>query len=219
MNPSVRHSTLVTSPNPAKMSPLEGAIMDACNRLHEAVASELETEVSQINAQLAGLLDRYEASGAEDHPQPKWAVPHHRALAMSAAGDLHQSILYEEVALNHAVTPAQLEISLGNLAERSMRVGRIEDAIDFFFQARDVSPGSVPILLTGAQALYMGGFKNDADGIFKAILGMNQQFNLGTELTAYLDYETRLQVMRRDLPSLEQVLRRWETIKNEPKNK
>ncbi len=213
MNRPVRHTTLITSPNPAKMSPLEGAIMDACNQMHEAIAADNHAGIANTNKILSDLLDRYEASGAEDHPQPKWAVPHHRALAMSATGDLHQSILYEEVALEHAVTPAQHEISLGNLAERSMRVGRIEDAIEYFFQARDVAPKSVPILLTGAQALFMGGFKNESDGIFKALLGMTEQLNPGTELAAYLDYETRLQVMRRELPSLESMLKKWEAMK------
>lgn len=213
MNPAVRHTTLITSPNPAKMSPLEGAIMDACNQMHEAVAKDDAGAIKHLKAQLAELLDRYEASGAEQHPQPKWAVPHHRALAMSAAGDLDQSLVYEELALPHAVTNVQQEISLGNLAERSMRTGRIEDAIEYFFQARDVAPKSVPILLTGAQALFMAGFKKESDGIFKSLLGMNEQFNAGTELTAYLDYETRLQVMRRELASLDSVMKKWESMK------
>lgn len=214
MNPSVRHTTLITSPNPAKMSPLEAAIMDSCNQMHEAVAKGDEGSVDRLKAQLADLLDRYEASGAEDHPQPKWAVPHHRALAMSAAGDLHQALLYEEIALPHAVTSVQQEISLGNLAERSMRTGRIDDAIEYFFQAHDVQP-SVPILLTGAQALFMAGHVKEADELFKSLLKMNEQFQVGTELTAYLDYETRLQVMRRQLPSLDSVLRKWEGIKGQ----
>ncbi|MGE3108696.1 MAG: hypothetical protein AB7G11_06075 [Phycisphaerales bacterium] len=215
MNGSVRHTTLITSPNPAKMSPLEGAIMDACNQMHEAVAKSDASAIKVLKGHLAELLDRYEASGAENHPQPKWAVPHHRALAASAAEDLHQSLLYEEIALEHAVTNVQKEISLGNLAERSMRTGRIEDAIEYFFRARDVAPRSVPILLTGAQALFVAGHKTESDGIFRSLLGMNEQFASGTELTAYLEYETRLQVMRRELPSLDSMLKKWDVMRRE----
>lgn len=216
MSGQVRHTTLITSPNPAKMTPLEAAMMDACNTLHDAVARNDDRRIAETRSQLTELLDRYEACGAEDHPHPRWAVPHQRALAMSALGDLHQALVYEELALEHAGTERQREISLGNLAERSMRVGRIEDSIEYFFQARDVSPASVPILLTGAQALYLAGFKAESDGIFAALLGMNEQFRTGTELTAYLDFETRLQVMKRDLPSLQNVLRKWESVRNTP---
>jgi len=216
MNGAVRHTTLITSPNPAKMTPLEAAMMDACNILHEAVAKGDSDRIAQVRVQLAEMLDRYESTGADDHPQPKWAVPHQRALAMSAAGDLHQSIVYEEIALENAQTPRQLEISLGNLAERSMRVGRVEESIEYFFRARDAAPTSVPILLTGAQALFIAGFKKESDGIFRALLGMENQYQPGTELTAYLDFETRLHAMRRDLPSLDLVMRKWESLRQNP---
>ena len=51
-----------------------------------------------------------------------------------------------------------------------MRVGRNDEAIEYFFQARDVAPRSVPILLMGAQALYVGGHKAEADAIFRRII-------------------------------------------------
>jgi len=206
----VRHTTLITAPNPGKLSPLEAAMMDACNVLHEAMGRGDAATIESTRRRLSEMLDRYEQSGADHHPQPKWAVPHQRALAMSACDDLPQAIVYEELALQHAVTPRQLEISLGNLAERSMRVGRLDEAIEYFFRARDAAPTSVPILLTGAQALYIAGFRKESDGIFAALCGMKDQLRPGTELTAYLEFETRLQVMRRDLPSLERLLRQWE---------
>lgn len=203
-------TTVITAPNPGNLSPLEAAMMDGCNELHEAISLGDSARVAELERAISGMLDRYDASNAEDHPHPRWAVPHQRALFMSAAGDLEGAVIYEDIALEHAQTARQREISLGNLAERCMRLGRIEDSIEYFFRAREAGPRSVPIMLTGAQALFLAGFRSESDRIFRALLAMPGLLEVGTDLTAYLDFESRLQVMRHDLPSLEKLMSAWE---------
>src|SRR5690242_13436252 len=95
-------ATLITAPNPGNMTPLEAAMMDGCNLLHAAVALGDEPEVVRLTSDLAAMLDRYEAANADDHPNAQWAVPHQRALVLSAAGDAEAAIVYEEIALEHA---------------------------------------------------------------------------------------------------------------------
>ncbi len=209
------HTTLITAPNPTNMSALEAAMMDACNQLHEAVGQGDDDAALRLRSDLAEMLDRYEHSNADDHPNADWAVPHQRALALSAAGEVEGAIVYEEIALEHAGTDRQREISLGNLADRSIRAGRAEQAVEYFFRARDVSPRSVPIMLTGAQALYLAGYVSESNRIFQALGAMPRLLREGTELTAYLDFETRLQEMRLDLPALDELLGRWESIRAE----
>jgi tetratricopeptide (TPR) repeat protein len=206
-------TTLITAPNPSNMSPLEGAMMDACNQLHEAVGQGDDAAIERLQVSLAGMLERYEASGADNHPNAQWAVPHQRALALSAGSDTEAAIVYEEIALEHADTDRQREISLGNLAERSMRAGRPEQAVEFFFRARDIAPRSVPIMLTGAQVLYAAGYLSESNRIFAALAAMPRLLREGTELTVYLDYETRLQTMRPDLPALDALMTRWESMR------
>lgn len=206
-------ATLITAPNPSNMTPLEAGMMDGCNVLHEAVAAGDDEQVAHLTADLAAMLDRYEAANADDHPNADWAVPHQRALVLSAAGDAEGAIVYEEIALDHAGTARQREISLGNLSERSLRLGRLDDAIEFFFRARDISPGSIPIMLTGAQALYLAGYTGQADGIFRALLARPDLLSIGNDLTAYLEFESRLHAMRRGLPSLNRLMDRWEMLR------
>lgn len=208
-------TTVITAPNPGNMSPLEAAMMDACNELHEAVSLGDEQRVQGLETALGRMLDKYELTNAEEHPHPKWAVPHQRALFMSAAGDVEGAVIYEDLALQHAQTPRQREISLGNLAERYMRLERFDAAVDHFLKAREVAPRSVPIMLTGAQALYLAGFRAESDRIFKALLSMPQLLTPSSELTAYLDFETRLQAMRPDLPSLDRLMAAWEALRGE----
>lgn len=208
-------TTVITAPNPGNMSPLEAAMMDACNELHEAVGLNDAARVTDLEAALSAMLQKYEAAGAEDHPAPKWAVPHQRALFLSAAGDVEGAIIYEDIALQHAGTERQREISLGNLAERCMRLGQHDDALHYFLRARDVAPRSVPIMLTGAQALFLAGYRAEADRIFRALLAMPQLLSVGSDLTAYLDFETRLQAMRADLPSLDRLMSAWEALRGE----
>jgi tetratricopeptide (TPR) repeat protein len=207
-----QHTTLVTTKKPTELSPLEGAIMDACNSLHEAMALDDADLTARLVAELDALLDRYEASDAEDHPNPKWAVPHHRALAMSAAGNVEGAVVYEEVALEHADNKRRLEISHGNLAERYLRLERYDEALAHFLAAQEVAPNSTPIMLTGAQALYFTGHAQAADAIFRAFLARPDLLRPHTELTAYLDYETRLRELRAALPSLDALMTRWEEV-------
>jgi tetratricopeptide (TPR) repeat protein len=187
--------------------------MDGCNLLHKAVAAGDDEEATRLTTHLATLLDRYEAANADDHPNAQWAIPHERALVLSAAGDAEGAIVYEEIALQHAGTARQREISLGNLSERSLRLGRLDEAVEFFFRARDNSPSSIPIMLTGAQALYLAGYRQQADGIFKALLARPDLLSIGNDLTAYLEFESRLHAMRRDLPSLDTLMDRWEALR------
>ncbi len=207
-----QHATLITAPNPGKLSALEAAMMDGCNSLHEAVAAGDDERIASLRADLEAMVDRYEATEAEGHPHPRWAVPHQRALYLSAAGDAEGAIVYEQIALEHAGTARQREISLGNIAERCLRLGRYDEAVEYFLQAQQVAPNSTPIMLTGAQALYHAGFVAEANNIFKAFLGMPHLLKQGTDLTAYLDYETRLHAMAGDLPALASLLRRWEEV-------
>lgn len=208
-------TTVITAPNPGNMSSLEAGMMDACNELHEAIANSDTARVIELEASINAMLDRYEASNAEDHPHPRWAVPHQRALFMSAAGDVEGAVIYEDIALQHAQTDRQKEISLGNLAERYMRLERFDDAVQHFLKARAVAPRSVPIMLTGAQALFLAGFRAESDRIFRALLAMPHLLTVGSDLTAYLDFESRLQVMRHDLPSLDRLMAAWEALRGE----
>jgi tetratricopeptide (TPR) repeat protein len=206
-------AALITARNPANMTPLEAAMMDGCNLLHAAVGAGDHEEAARLITDLAAMLDRYEAAGADDHPNADWAVPHQRALVLSAAGDAAAAIVYEEIALEHAGTARQREISLGNLSERCLRLGRLDEAVEFFFRARDNSPSSIPIMLTGAQALYLAGYRQQAEGIFRALLGRADLLSIGNDLTAYLEFESRLHAMRRDLPSLDALMERWESLR------
>ncbi len=202
-------TSLVTSPAPDDMSPIEAAIMDGCNALHAARASGDEACSRRIRAELFDLLDHYDATDGEDHPNPAWSRPNQRALVHSAAGELDAAIRFEIAALPYADTNRRKEISLGNLAERCIRAGRHDDAVEWFLLAQEIAPHRVPILLTGAQALFFAGYLAEADQIFASMLDMTELLAVGSELTAYLDYEPRLRVMAAELPSLAELYRRW----------
>jgi len=203
-------TTLVTSAVPAELSPLEAAIMDACNEMHEARELGDDTLTADVRARLFDLIERYDAADAEGHPNAAWARPNQRALALSAAGEVARAVEAELAALKYADTPRRREISLGNLADRCIRLGRHADAIGYFLAALQVAPGSVPVLLTGAQALYLAGHTAEADRIFAQFLARPEMLTPRSELTAYLDCETRLREMSRELPSLAELMRRWD---------
>ncbi len=74
----------------------------------------------------------------------------------------------------------------------------------------EIAPGSAPILLTGAQALYLAGHTAEADRIFAEFLDHPEMLTPGSELTAYLDCESRLREMTQRLPSLAELMRRWD---------
>lgn len=204
-------STVVTAANPAELSPLEAAIMDLCNALHEA-RLEGSGATAEIERDLFELLERYEESGADDHPNAAWAIPNQRALALSAAGRLDQAIDTELIALQHADNPRRLEISLGNLAERCIKLHRYDEAVAWFLEAQRVAPGRTPILITGAQALCLAGFRDEADAIFATLLDSSDQLQPGTELDAYLRFETRLSRLADELPSLRRLLDAWQRV-------
>lgn len=187
--------------------------MDACNLLHEVRASGAEARAAEVRAQLFDLLDRYDASDADHHPNPAWARANQRALAHSAAGEVEQAIVTERIALRYADTARRREISLGNLSDRCLRLGRYDEAIEYFLEAQTVAPHSVPVMLTGAQALALAGFRDEAEGIFRQFLDQPEHLRPGTELVAYLEYEPRLGELAAGLPALAELRARWERMK------
>lgn len=210
---AVADTTLVTAPGPGVLSPLEAGVMDACNALHEARAMGDGAAVEDLRAHVLALLDRYDASDGENHRNPAWARPNQRALAMSALGDVEAAIRLETAALKYADTPRRREISLGNLAERCIRAGRPEEAVGWFLGAYEAAPESVPVLLTGAQALHLTGCSAEADAIFAAFLDDPSHLLPQSELGAYLEYEPRLRAMAGALPSLAALFARWEAAR------
>jgi len=211
---AVNNASLVTSPEPDDMSPIEAAIMDGCNALHAARAENDDDLAEQIRAELFGLLDQYDATDGEDHPNPAWSRPNQRALVHSAAGELDTAIKYEIAALPYADTDRRKEISLGNLADRCIRAGRSEEAVEWFLLAQEVAPERVPILLTGVQALWLAGFHDEAERVCQMLAGLPGLMHEQSELTAYLDFEDRLREVALDLPTLADMFRQWDAIKN-----
>ena len=206
-------ATIVTASTPDELSPLEAAIMDACNELHDARSVGDNARAEAVRQDLFRLIDRYDETDGDDHPNPAWARPNQRALALSAAGEVERAIEAELVALRYADTPRRQEISLDNLADRSIRVGRYEAAIGYFLDAQAVAPSSIPVLMTGAQALYLAGFHEEADSLFAALLDEPDQLAPTGPLGAYLDHEDRLHAMARDLPSLAALYDAWHASK------
>lgn len=202
-------STIVTAADPNELSPLEAVIMDLCNALIEARA-EGSTMVESIQSDLFSAIQDYEDSNAEEHPNATWAIPNQRALALSASGEFNGAIKSELIALEHADTPRRLEISLGNLAERCIKAHRYEEAVAWFLEAQNAAPGRTPILLTGAQALFLAGYEDEADGIFAMLFDSPSLSQPGSELDAYLRYESRLRTMADQLPSLSKLLDQWD---------
>jgi hypothetical protein len=209
---AVKNTSLVTSPCPDDMSPIEAAIMDGCNALHAARADGDDEAAEQIRGELFRLLDRYDATDGEDHPNPAWSRPNQRALVHSAAGELDAAIRYEVAALPYADTSRRKEISLGNLEDRCIRAERADEAVEWFLLAQEVAPDRVPILLTGVQALWLAGFAAEADGVCGVLLGMAGLMHAGSELTAYLDYEERLREIAGEVPNLAELFRRWDAM-------
>jgi len=185
-------TTLVTAIDPDELSPIEGGIMDAANIAHEArVAGDAES-LEAVRAELEALLERYDATDGEDHPNPAWARPNQRALALSALGRVEEAVRLERVALRYADTPIRREISLGNLVDRCLRLERYEEAIAHFMAAWDVGSESTALLLSGAQALHLGGMAEEAERVFEALGHAHREITPGTELWAYLAFEERL---------------------------
>ena len=209
-------TTLVTSSD--ELSPIEAGIMDACNELHEVRSLGDASREDALGDRLWALLAEYDETDGENHPNPAWARPNQRALALSAMGDVGRAIETEALALRYADTPRRLEISLDNLADRCVRAGRYDEAVGYFLQAVEVAPTSVPVLLTGAQALYLAGHVEDADAVFASMLHEPRMFAAGSVLGAYLDCEDRLRLMAVDLPALRGLYEAWGRAQSELMN-
>ncbi len=202
-------TTIVTASSHDELSPIEASIMDCCNALHEAHDRRDQLTIREINAQLEKLLDRYDQTDGENHPNPTWARANQRALALSAMGKIDQAIRLELTALKYADTPRRLEISYGNLADRCLRLGEADRAVEFFLDAINANPQSVPVLITGAHSLFEAGYIEQADTIFKTFLDNPKLLTPSSELGAYLDCDVRTRNLCEHLPSLAALYNRW----------
>jgi len=202
-------TTIVTASSSNELSPIEAAIMDCCNTLHEARDRQDMRTTREISTQLEQLLERYDESDGEDHPNPAWARANQRALALSAMGQIDQAIRLELTAIKYADTPRRKEISYGNLADRCLRLGEPDRAVEYFLDAINANPDSVPVLITGAHALYEAGYVEQADTIFQTLLGNDQLLTLNSELGAYLDCDIRTRNLSVVLPSLAALFDKW----------
>lgn len=194
-------TTIVTASNHSELSPIEAAIMDACNELHTSREAGDEQGIEIFTDTLYSLLDSYDATDGEHHPNPAWARATQRALALSAMGNLEQAISLELTALKYADTPRRKEISSGNIADRFIRLGDPASAIQHFLDAQEQSPDSVPVLLTGAVAVFEAGYKDHAESIFNAILSTPDLLTPNSELTAYLSMDPRTRQVASSLDS------------------
>jgi len=202
-------TTIVTASFSDELSPIEASIMDCCNTLHEARDRQDMRTIHEISAQLQQLLDQYDQTDGENHPNPAWARANQRALALSAMGQLDQAIRLELTALKYADTPRRKEISYGNLADRCLRLGEPDRAVEYFLDAINANPDSVPVLITGAHALYEAGYSEQADTIFRTLLENEQLLTPSSELGAYLDCDIRTRNLSEVLPSLSMLYDRW----------
>lgn len=205
-------TTIVTASSHSELSPIEAAIMDCCNTLHEAQDRQDNITIREMHAQLEALLDQYDQTDGENHPNPAWARANQRALALSAMGKIDQAIRLELTALKYADTPRRLEISYGNLADRCLRVGEADRAVEFFLDAINANPESIPVLITGAHSLFEAGYIEQADTIFKTFLDNPSLMTPNSELGAYLDCDIRTRNLCEHLPSLAMLFLRWSSI-------
>lgn len=202
--------TIVTASNPGELSRIEAAIMDACNGLHEAREQSNARAFTTLSDAVQKLLAAYDASDGENHPNPAWARPNQRALALSAMGKVEQAVRTELIALKYADNARRREISLGNLADRCLRLGDAELAVGYFLEAIEANPQSVPVLITGAAAMFRSGHLDEADSIFRALLESPGLMDAGTELSAYLAFDPNVRAMRGRLSSLDALYAAWE---------
>ncbi|MCA9303945.1 MAG: tetratricopeptide repeat protein [Phycisphaerales bacterium] len=211
-----RHdTTIITASSPSELSPIEAALMDACNTLHEARELGDRGMMDSTTNHIWDLLDQYDASDGEDHPNPAWARPNQRALALSAMGRVDQAIQAELMALKYADTPRRLEISLGNLSDRCLRLGEPDRAVQFFLEAYEANPNSVPVLITGALALHAAGMVEQANLICQSLLDSPGVLSPGAELAAYLECDQRTRSVASEIPALGELFKRWESLKGQ----
>lgn len=203
--------TIVTASNPGELSPIEAAIMDACNAMHEARERREQGRIDDLSETLFALLRKYDESDGQNHPNPAWSRPNQRGLALSAMGRIEEAVKAELVALKYADTPRRREISLGNLADRCLRLGDAELAVGYFLEAIDANPRSVPVLITGAHALFRAGHHSEADSIFRAMLESPGLLAEGSELSSYLAFDPGTRSMRGKIDALDDLYAAWET--------
>jgi len=207
-------TTIVTASSGDELSPIERAIMDACNELHGARDEGDPQAASVLAARLDELLRRYDETDGENHPNPAWARPCQRALALSAMGQIDRAVSLELTALKYADTPRRIEISCGNIADRLIRSGDPERAVGFFLEAHAQSPDSVPILLTGAVAIAESGYPEQAHTIFQTLLDNPDLLTPGSELGAYLDLDRRVRALAQSLGAGRELLARWGAVRD-----
>lgn len=202
-------TTIVTASKTSELSPIEAAIMDCCNTLHEARDRHDLRTIREVSEHLEQLLNRYDETDGENHPNPAWARANQRALALSAMGQIDQAIRLELTALKYADTPRRKEISYGNLADRCLRLGEPDRALEYFLDAINANPDSVPVLITGAHALHEAGYLDQADTIFRTLLDNEQLMTPSSELGAYLDCDIRTRNLSEVLPALSALYDKW----------
>ncbi len=207
--------TIVTASNPGELSPIEAAIMDACNALHEAREQNDRERMAAFTDALFELVRKYDETDGDDHPNPAWSRPNQRALALSAMDRLEDAVRTELIALKYADTPRRREISLGNLADRCLRLGDADLAMGYFLEAIEANPHSVPVLVTGAHAMFRAGHREEADAIFQAMLGSPGLLGDGSELSAYLAFDPGTRSMRGKLSALDDLYAAWESRSNQ----
>lgn len=204
-------STIVTASNPNELSPIEAAIMDACNALHDARERADSEAIAAYTDALPRLLARYDETDGDNHPNPAWSRPNQRALALSAMDRVEDAVRTELLALKYADTPRRREISLGNLADRCLRLNDPQLAVGYFLEAIEANPRSVPVLITGAAALFRAGHRDEADAIFRAMHETPGLLADGSELSAYLAFDPATRAMRHRLPALDELFAAWES--------
>jgi len=205
-------TTIVTASSSDELSPLEAAIMDACNELHASRDANDKQGTEIFTQTLHSLLDTYDATDGDNHPNPAWARANQRALANSAMGNIERAIALELAALKYADTPRRREISSGNIADRFIRLGDPSSAIAYFLDAQEENPDSIPVLLTGAVAVFEAGYTQQAEIIFKTLLNNPKLLTPHSELATYLDLDPRTQQVAQSLESGLKLLARLDSM-------
>ena len=211
--------TIVTTDDPRRLSPIESSIMDCCNLAHAARRRGDSETLEEVGRELSALVRRYDETDGDGHMNPAWARPNQRALMLSAMGRIDEAIEVEKIASKYADTPRRQEVSFGNIADRLVRLGRAHEAIEWFVKAWDAAPMSVPVMMTGARALFDAGQRQRADDVFAALLDMDEILGPGTDLYAYLRHDGSLLDMAPELPSLGALYKRMASIGTRPEDR
>lgn len=208
MNDDRSKSTIVTTDDPRRLSPIEAAIMDWCNLAHAARARGDQAALNEISLELNGLIRKYDETDGDGHPNPAWARPNQRALTLSARGRIEEAVEVEMIAAKYADTDRRKEVSFGNIADRLVRLDRPDEAIEWFLKAWDAAPTSVPVMMTGARAFFDSDRLEEADNVFAVLGSLDGLLQPGTDLHAYLRHDDSLLDMASHLPALDALYRK-----------